>query len=89
MSDDTKEASRLRIGTESRLRAAIGRMPYGGNLSEPPVGQVGPLTLDDVATYLEALADRLEGVAKRDHEQEQQLHELKDDVAAFRRVVNG
>lgn len=86
------------ITTEARICRAMGRMHYGYGLdtktsgSEPFTDSIGqererPVhTLEDVARYLERLADVLVGVAERDEEQSSRLRTLDHDLAAVRRV---
>lgn len=79
---------------ESRIRAALSTMPFGGleDVSRYALrvgfrdGTPAPIDLDDVAAYLEALAELLGGIASKNADRKQRLEQLEADVAAVRRV---
>lgn len=75
------------LTTDGRIRRVIGRMPYGGLLPRSPVSAPDvPYTTEQLADYLESLADRLAEVAQRDSENERALTSMRCDLAAVTRV---
>lgn len=80
---------------EARIRAAISSMPYGGlERIRAAASKVGgdahrpePITLERVADYLEALRDTLAEIVQEQRLRDSELHQLKSDVAAVRRLL--
>jgi hypothetical protein len=80
------------------LRLVLGRMPYlpgaAGVTTYGFAGQDGPCvdgktvaTVSDVVTLLARLAPVLRDAGERSTRQGRELHDLRDDVAAVRRVL--
>lgn len=79
---------------ESRIRAALGKMPYGGRESLSSLsrhvgfrnGTPAPIEFDDLAEYLEKLGEVLDGVATEGSDRARRLAELERDLAGVRRI---
>jgi hypothetical protein len=79
---------------ERRIRACIGRMPGGAAESISEIArrvgfdchQERPITMEDVADYLEAVVEQRTRFAEESRVMEAELRQLKDDLAAVRRV---
>jgi len=78
---------------ERRIRRALSNMPYGVSVSAhaAKVGfrhnEPAPIELDDVAAYLEALAETLMDAARRIADERASVQQISDDFAAFRRLI--
>jgi hypothetical protein len=71
---------------ELHVRGAIAQMPYGALVSGRYRLPSRPLTLTDVADYLDALAGVLGDVAKSHEIEHRELIKLQQDVAGMRRL---
>lgn len=79
---------------ESRIRAAMSTMPFGGtetvSARARAVGLVNgaptPIRLSDIGAYLEALASVLGEIAERTTADRKLLTQLEADILAVRRV---
>jgi len=79
---------------ETRIRAALSQMPYGGLSTVSTAShRVGfrdgvpiPIDLDDVAAYLEALAGELKPIGDDNHQLQIEHRRLLGDIEAVRRV---
>lgn len=81
---------------EARIRRAIGSMPGGVHptvseaarkLGVDDRGLMRPMTLGEIASYLEALRDFYAVWSAEGQATERALRSLREDVAAFRRVL--
>jgi hypothetical protein len=80
---------------ETRIRVAISQMPYGGLQAISSVagkvgirdGSPGPVDLEDVGAYLEALSKTLGRIAAEQRADAAELRQLKNDVAGMRRLL--
>jgi hypothetical protein len=81
---------------EARIRRAIGSMPGGVHQSVSAAarkigvderGLTRPMTLGEIADYLEALRDFYTAWSAEGQETEKALRDLRSDVAATRRVL--
>lgn len=80
------------LSNEEALRAEriFGRMPYGGVCHFDRYNLGGGTTefpVEVILANLDRLREVLDGVAKRDEHNEAELRRLRNDMAAFRRVL--
>jgi len=72
-----------------RIWKALGSMPYGAGANFVYPGRsTDEWTLELVATNLEHLRDALQGIAKSNEADGQELREIKADLAAWGRLMN-
>lgn len=67
-----------------RFRAAMNAMPYGASRALTAYKNVE--NISDAADYLESLVTVLKDVATRDDAMTAELHSLRSDIAAVRRL---
>lgn len=80
------------LEASTRIRRARGAMPYGAlvHVNFPPrqwASDPDPLTLEDVATYLEALQAVLERVSKDHQAEQEELRTLRATIAGGRTLL--
>lgn len=78
-----KEATKEQI----RVSLLLNQMPFGANLDNVPM-RAKDITLDKVADVLESLRDRLRYYAEQCTKQEEELRNLKSDLAAASRLFS-
>ncbi|MGD9724897.1 MAG: hypothetical protein AB7V39_00615 [Nitrospiraceae bacterium] len=76
--------------TKEQLRAAraFSAMPYGAGIY-PRFDRLTGITLDTASQFMEDLAERLREHAESCNKDRAEFQQLRQDLAAFRRIVKG
>jgi len=66
---------------DARIRRAIGAMPYGGIVHKtPPYVRGQPITLWQVAEYLESLKSVLTEVAEQNQREHREITQIRSEI---------